>query len=157
MFVCKIHTKKSPHRTNGEEWREQLMVPLLESVSQVKRVLEKFKVNPMLGLLVPIHSLVDLSDYEIHSDNVKWLDLLLTRLDKTTLIGTYNFTFPAGSMYWFRVAALSQLLNDQFVSLQEFEYEAGQLDGTLAHAIERLISFLAISQGYEIEEISPNE
>jgi lipopolysaccharide biosynthesis protein len=107
-------------------------------------------------LVAPAGSFWDLSEPDTHHWNVRWLDRLLTRLGEASQVGKYRFHFPAGSMYWFRVEVLRPLLSDSLVSLDDFEMEAGQLDGTLAHAIERVIGCLASRQGWKMEEI-PDE
>jgi lipopolysaccharide biosynthesis protein len=56
-------------------------------------------------------------------------------------------SFIAGSMFWLRPAAL-RLLLDAHLEVVEFEAEAGQLDGTLAHAVERLFSLAAAAGGF---------
>ena len=153
-FACKIHTKKSPHRLDGEEWRTQLLDSLLRPEGKASKILMQFESRPSLGLLAPCGSVLDLSRPEIHFGNTPWLDRLLTRLKKAKMIGSYPCLFPAGSMYWLRISALSQLLDDSFVSIAEFEIEAGQVDGTLAHALERMIGLLAICNNYEISELN---
>ncbi len=47
-------------------------------------------------------------------------------------------TFPAGSIYWVRLAALAPLF--ETLTPSEFDDERGQVDGTLAHAAERVIA-----------------
>jgi lipopolysaccharide biosynthesis protein len=84
--------------------------------------------------------------------NTIWLDRLLTRLNRADLIGNYSFQFPAGSMFWFRVAALAGL-DDFILAEDDFEPECGQTDGTLAHAVERLVALFAEQRGYRMREI----
>ncbi len=50
-------------------------------------------------------------------------------------------------MFWLRPAAL-RLLLDAHLEVAEFETEAGQLDGTLAHAVERVFSLSASAGGF---------
>ena len=54
-------------------------------------------------------------------------------------------------MYWFRVASLMKLLDRQFIDLDEFEPEAGQLDGALQHSVERIVSLLVRKAGYKVQ------
>jgi lipopolysaccharide biosynthesis protein len=156
-FACKLHTKKSPHRIDGENWREQLMFSLVASRDQTVKIIKAFLSKEELGLLVPPNSLIDLSVPDIHMGNKKWLDSLLARLHANDKIGKYTFHFPAGSMYWFRISALLPLLDESVISIDDFELEAGQLDGTLAHAIERIIGLLPSRLGYEMCELKIHE
>ena len=155
QYVCKVHTKKSPHRIDGEAWREALVTSLLGSRTHVDSVLAAFEADRQLSLLAPPRSLCDLSDPVIHGGNMKWLDLLLERTGAHDQIAKYQFQFPAGSMYWLRLAAFLPLLDEAIVSVDEFELEAGQLDGTLAHAMERVIGLLATFNGFAMREIWP--
>jgi lipopolysaccharide biosynthesis protein len=56
--------------------------------------------------------------------------------------------FFAGTMFWFKPAALQNL--PDIVREESWEKERGQLDGTLAHAIERILVDVARANGYTI-------
>ena len=150
LYACKLHTKKSLQRFDGDEWRAQLFDSLLSNTHSVDTVVRRFKSAPTIGILAPAQSLHDLGEPAAYAGNTAWLNVLLARMKDEKTIGRYDFSFPAGSMYWFRITALRQLLDDDFVSPDEFELEAGQLDGTLAHAIERIIGRIPARNNLEI-------
>ena len=153
-LACKVHTKRSPHagEENGDLWRQRLMKMLLGAPDSTARAVKRFDAESDLGLLVPAGSMVNLEEVRHHIDNTFWLDRLLSVLDKTDLIGNYKLSFAAGSMYWFRVSALMGF--DGLVLPEDaFEYEMGQRDGTLAHALERLTALYALQKGYRTAEI----
>jgi lipopolysaccharide biosynthesis protein len=54
--------------------------------------------------------------------------------------------FPAGSIYWVRDDVLKALA-DLRLSAEDFEPEQALVDGTTAHAVERLMGWLALSAG----------
>ena len=55
--------------------------------------------------------------------------------------------FPSGSMFWMRTAALKPLL-DLNLAFEAFDTESGQIDATIAHAIERLYFYVCERAGY---------
>ena len=56
-------------------------------------------------------------------------------------------------MFWVRMDALAPLL-DAHLAECEFEAESGQLDGTFAHAVERVFGLAAMARGARIEEVA---
>lgn len=149
-MCCKIHTKKSIHRVDGESLRRHALDSLLKC--NVDEIVQQFSQDEELGMIVPPDAFLYLSENSDWYDNNRpWLDELLTRMGESDQIGKYQFDFPAGSMYWFRVASLTKLLDRQFIDLEEFEPEAGQLDGALQHSVERIISLLVRKAGYKVQ------
>ena len=59
--------------------------------------------------------------------------------------------FPAGSMFWTRPEVLLPLA-DLGLDAADFGPETGAVDGTLAHAVERYLGVLAVSQGLAVIE-----
>jgi lipopolysaccharide biosynthesis protein len=150
-ICCKLHSKKSPSRPDGTRLRETALRSLLGSRDVVQGVRARFRDDSQLGLLASAGSLLALREPDRHALNLKWLDLLLPKLGASGLVGNYECVFPAGSMFWFRPRALSPLLS-LGLEAQDFEDELGQLDGTLAHAVERLFAVAAQSRGYSVVE-----
>lgn len=93
------------------------------------------------------------SQRDVHIDNRLWLDRLLKHMEPRRAKGDYNLLFPAGSMFWFRPNAVPTLA-EIGISEADFEVELGQVDGTLAHALERLFSFGVASRGHKIVDIA---
>ncbi|MFL9903777.1 glycoside hydrolase family 99-like domain-containing protein [Paraburkholderia fungorum] len=152
-YCCKLHTKRSLHRVDGDTWRSSLLGCLAGAESCGSKVIDYFSKNKEVGLLAPKGSITDLSVPEIHAGNLSWLDAILGKIGEDSLIGNYNVHFPSGSMFWFKVDALQTLL-DLKLENESFELETGQLDGTLAHTIERLFGVFASKKGYQIQEIN---
>ena len=57
-----------------------------------------------------------------------------------------NIVFPVGNMFWARVDAILPFFTN--IQMSDFPQEKGQVDGTIAHAIERLWVYVAEYNGY---------
>jgi lipopolysaccharide biosynthesis protein len=79
--------------------------------------------------------------------NQELIDSLAAKLG-LDYAGDY-FTFIAGSMFWFKPSAIAPILNLN-LGVGDFPQELGQIDGTLAHALERLIGLVASKYDYQI-------
>jgi lipopolysaccharide biosynthesis protein len=60
-----------------------------------------------------------------------------------------HFNFPVGTMFWARTAALSPLF-ELNLNWNEYPVEPIDHDGTILHAIERLIPFVVKHRGFNI-------
>jgi hypothetical protein len=136
-FVCKIHTKRSPHRPDGDNWRRTLISGVLGSSDLVDRIVANFRADPALGMVVAHGYLW--SGPEPWSRNERWLNRLLPRLGFPPEVN--HCTFPAGNIFWMRSSLLHPLLR-LGIDLSDFEPEPLFIDGGLAHAVERIFGLI---------------
>lgn len=143
--VLKLHTKRSTHRSDGEgdQWRDELLAGLLAN-GHANQAIAAFTREPELGLLTAPGHLQEVSQYI--GANATRMASLCTRAG---IEMPDDARFAAGSMFWVRLSALRPLL-DLHPDRHEFEQEAGQIDGTFAHAIERFIGIAVQAAGYRI-------
>lgn len=140
--VCKLHTKKSPHRPDGDTWRRDLIGGVLGDPLITARRLAQFMAAPRAGLWVADGHLMRGADW--WGPNQARAAALLARVGLT--VGRDDLQFGAGSIYWIKPALLDQLAGLQLTAA-DFEPEMGQVDGTTAHAIERGLGVLADRAG----------
>lgn len=150
-FALHIHTKKSPHGGAPlHHWRHYLYEHLLgspEVVSSIFCLLE----NDNVGIVFPQH-LPYLRANLGWGANFPTCRRLLKKM-QLKLAPATSYDFPSGSMFWCRTNALNKLLN-LHLTFADFEREAGQIDGTLAHAIERIFLCAVEGSGYTWAKIS---
>lgn len=145
--VCKLHTKRSPHVQDGNRWLEQVLHSLLGDAELITETLRKFR-TAEIGLIGP-HALLIGAEHRAHKGgNHALLQALAHQasLSQTAL----ESPFFAGTMFWFKPAALSSL---RAMKLKEenFPIEMAQTDGTPAHALERLFWPLVVQAGYRVD------
>lgn len=142
-----LHTKKSLYTGSAQNhWRKYLVDALFGSRERIEWQLGMFAAEPKLGLIYPeSHETVPLTGHTWLS-NVAAARTIADRLGVTVDPNAY-LDFPAGSMFWARVDAIRPLFDLDLI-LDAFPEEAGQLDGTLQHAIERLFVATARAGGF---------
>jgi lipopolysaccharide biosynthesis protein len=145
-FVCKLHSKKSSHLNGGLQWGVDLVHQLL--CPAARDALDACRSKPSVGILAPRGSLESLADPNIRLRSERNLITLAARLNYKM---TFRELFIAGSMFWFRPSALQGLYR-LFMQGLEFEPELGQVDGTVAHAIERIVCVAAKADGMSTRE-----
>lgn len=145
--VCKLHTKKSAHLEDGDRWRSELIQGLLPGKAATNALLDTFLKERHIGAWVADHQL--LKHRHDWGTNRERVAQELARIGIKA--NRYKLKFPGGSMFWIKPAALHLLKSMNYNAL-DFEREEGQLDGTLAHAIERIIGFLVQHSGQKLVE-----
>lgn len=150
-ILLKLHTKQSTHRKDGERWRRELLDQLAGG-GNARRMHAHLAKDEGAGLIVPASQLPPLTYY--WGANTERVRYLVRRLGMPALDEEQG-RFASGSMFWCRLQALRPLL-DAHLDEAEFEEEAGQVDGTMAHAVERIIVACVESAGFRVQPWPPD-
>jgi hypothetical protein len=146
-YVLLLHSKVSPHSRALQNWRAHLFDNLMGSPKIVESILEAFYELPNLGVVAPQHFEV-VRDWLGWGENFEICKALAARFG-VELKANGFLDYPSGSMFWARTAALRPFFDAQLV-LEDFSPDTSgrQLDGTMAHAIERLVFVAAEKAGF---------
>ncbi len=143
-YICHLHSKRSPHAGFGEKWLTWVLSSLFGAPWISSAVLAHMDANPHCAVMFP-DNYFEIKKFAGWGGNEARLLALLQRWGiKRTSLPTFA-NFAAGSMAWFRGEFLTELAAK--FSLEDFEEEANQEEGTLAHVLERAIPLAAQSQG----------
>lgn len=147
-YFLHIHSKKSLH--SGSEmlnWRKNSMNCLLGSPERVKKIFAMFEGDTKAGIVCPETSNV-MGPMASH-----WLR---NKAEGRRLLNSMGipysdgfFSYPIGSFFWAKTEALRPVF-DMKLRYDDFPQEAGQIDGTLAHTLERAIAFVCKHRGYNL-------
>jgi len=146
-LIAHIHTKRSPHNGAKADWRRQLLTNLLGTEALVSRIVRLFDDNPQLGMVFPEYH-ASLREQISWGTNFEICRELAARMGIDITQEAMRL-FPAGSMFWARASALAPLWALE-LGFDDFPSEAGQVDGTPAHAIERLFGEIVASAGHAL-------
>ena len=150
LVLC-VHSKKTDFSPNGAGWREKLLRTLSGSAVTVASIRAMFALDPSLGLLFPQHH-EPIREYVGWQSNFDNAARLAARMG-IALDRRRTLDIASGSMFWARPAALRPLL-DLKLALRDFPAETGQIDGTTAHAVERLLLFSCERAGFAWDKIA---
>lgn len=142
-YVCKIHSKKSVYRDDGDNIRDELYESLLGSHTVIQRIIDVLRDENDCGLLISQKYLV------AHSEkNMKYTQKIANDLSRLLGFNFEYFSFPAGSMFWFKPEAFSGI---EKIESKFFQPEEGLADGTVAHGVERLFCSIVENNNFKIK------
>ena len=143
-IVGHVHTKKTADVTDAEmigRWRTFLVENMLGSKSaMVDLVVGRMADDPGIGIVFP-----DDPNFVGWGKNKPLAETLCSRLGLEADLPEH-FVFPVGTMFWARVDALRPLFELR-LGWEDYPAEPLPYDGTLLHAIERLLPFVATRDG----------
>lgn len=151
-YICHIHTKKSLTVEYGDGWRKYLYNNLFGSTKHLEKIFSLFENNSNLGVIYPeMYPVISLRTKE-YGRNLEMCKQMFKKLGIPNNYINNDLVFPAGTMFWAKVDAIKPLFSIG-LTWNDFAKEAGQLDATPAHAVERIICSLAKSRGYTYQKV----
>jgi lipopolysaccharide biosynthesis protein len=148
QVVGHVHGKRSLgiDAAMGESWRCFLFEHLVGGrFATLDLARQTFAADPRLGLLMP-------EDPHLVGWNAN-RDLAVGLAARMGIDGLPDhFDFPVGAMFWARTDALAPLLA-LGLGWEDFPGEPVAHDGTLLHALERLVPFVVGRAGYGVKGI----
>lgn len=155
--VLKLHSKKSPHREDGAEWFGSLLDALVPKQEVVLRsTLDLLEENDT-GVIGPAKDyyslLVNFPANKHHT--IKLLHRYApSAAGRVAYDDRDKYGFFGGTMFWARCDSLQEVVQKSHI--RDFEVEAGQIDGTFAHALERAFTVAPALSGKKLFGISTN-
>jgi hypothetical protein len=143
--VGHIHGKRSLITSDvviGESWREFMWQNLMGDISpMMDTIAGAFSNDEGLGIVFPDDP--HLSDWDYNRDIA---EQMAARMGIKEVLPPF-FNFPIGTMFWARPKALAPLFSLR-LRWDDYPVEPIAIDGTLLHAMERLLPFVARHAGY---------
>lgn len=148
QIIGHVHTKKSRDINDAvliDKWFTFLLDNLVGSeYPMASLITEKLAIDDKLGLIFPDDPYV-----------VGWTKNKSIARELGKRLGVKDlperfFNFPVGSMFWAKTDAIRPLLEAGF-NWNDYPSEPIPSDGTVLHALERLIPSVVKTMGYEVE------
>ncbi|WP_430459476.1 rhamnan synthesis F family protein [Thalassolituus sp. LLYu03] len=147
-FFCHMHSKKSLYSGSEQvHWAEYLIEYLARDKQILRNALNAFENDPALGIYHPT-TFWNMPQWTCHWLKNKGIGNKLLREWFDIDFHKDYFAYPAGGMFWARVDAVRPLLERSW-SYADFPEEPIPADGTVLHAIERVLPVIAQKQGYK--------
>lgn len=155
-YVLKVHSKKSTHWDGGQSWLETTLDQLLPRDNKCIEAIVTALARPGTGVIGPAEYYYPLT---VNFDaNGTHMTRILSRLFNKDVAWSclqknrQEYGFFGGTMFWARLDAIEPILS--VAKVGHFEQEAGQIDGTCAHAFERLFCIVPELNGKTMYELN---
>ncbi len=153
-YLCFVHDKKSNkgegYQTVGQSFCDILWENSLKNHIYIENVIKRFEDEPRLGLLAPPAPYISrlfMVGFSGWCNNFDKTVQLAERLKLNCRLDNSAPPFIFGSTFWCRTKALRPLFETGF-TYEDFEPEPMPTDNTISHAIERILPYVAQSEGY---------
>lgn len=151
-YVCFVHDKRAKSEADQNMvrlWTENLWDNTLKSKGYIENVLKLFSDNPDIGLMVPpepYYHMRPMDFWDIEYERTKALAEEL-KLTNTRIDREYP-PITIGTVFWCRTYIMKKLLDKEW-QFEDFIEEPMPGAGTISHAVERILAYLAQDAGSE--------
>ncbi|SEN44432.1 rhamnan synthesis F family protein [Halomonas caseinilytica] len=145
-LFCHLHSKKSLYSGKEQtQWADYLTEYILRDPAVTSGILNSFADNSELGVYYPTTFWMMPTWVNHLTMNVPFVRALEEEFDLPRTSGFLSY--PAGGMFWARPQALKDLLSKQW-TYEDFPEEPLPNDGSMLHALERVLGKAAQKRGY---------
>jgi hypothetical protein len=148
-LFCHVHSKKSLFSGSSQEvWGDYLFEYLLRDKQILSRALAIFENTNEYGVYFPTTYTRSLPKWASHTLKNKQQSSHLCNLLNIQQPRHGFISYPVGGMFWARSESLKPLLSHKW-SYEDFPEEPIANDGTILHAMERMLVHICHCQGFK--------
>lgn len=153
-LICFAHDKGAHNKlfaADTKKWINELWTNTLDSEDYIRNIIDNYENDPKLGVLFPPYPFGEVINHGATSGWGKDFEntvILAKRIGLKVLISKNMEPCSVGTMFWARTDALRPLLEYPW-QYTDFDEEPLAYDGTISHAVERIIRFTSLSQEYK--------
>lgn len=153
-LICFVHDKKAVSAYKSKDfniWINTMWENTLGSKGYILNVINSFHQDNTLGVLFPPHpygNTTVLGLCDSWTVNLQNTQKLAKKLGLNIIPSENMESCAVGTVFWARSDALSKLLNYTW-NYSDFDDEPLPRDGSLSHAIERILRFVSMDAGYK--------
>lgn len=157
-YFCFIHDKswKEPRlEKDTRNWIQLMCDSMLQSPTYINEIQHLFETEEQIGLLVPpppVGEHMNASWQSNYDNTVR----LAKELKLACQIDKDHLPIAFGTVFWARTKALEKLLSRNWC-YEDFDPEPLAEDGTISHAIERILGYVSSDAGYLTAEVLPEQ
>lgn len=153
-YICFLHDKKEKDpemKADTDNWVYSQWENMLGSTTYICNILAYFEKHKQVGVLLPPIPVSERLSFAYRNNwfnNYENTIKLAGCLNLNCDINKEISPMALGTVYWARVSALRKLFEHKW-KYEDFDAEPLADDGTLSHAVERILEYVAKDAGYE--------
>lgn len=161
-YICFLHDKKAKYQYLEEDlkiWIDNLWGNMIYSEEYIWNAIKMME-NEGYGVLIPPKPVGEYMDTAYSDVWRNDFDLVISLAAQLKLEYKINYdsieNVSIGTAFWCSVKAMKKLFEYNW-KYEDFPDEPMPKDGTISHAIERVLGFVALDAGYKVTTIMNSE